>query len=106
MIFAERPLVVIPMGLVATPKSMSAPGNESRLTDHVKAVMLEQERQLEVALGRMDADSRAKFMALPNCHSGDGHRTLNGIARMSGYGIHNLTDGGIQPANGNPFHYL
>ena len=50
-------------------------------------------------------DSRAKFMALPNCHSGDGHGTLNSIARTNGYGIHNLTDGDIQPANGNPFHY-
>jgi len=105
MIFAERPLVVIPMALVATPKSMLAPGNESRLADHTKAVMLEQERQLEVALGRMDAGSRSKFMALPNCHPGDGHGTLNGIARTNGYGIHNLTDGDIQPANGNPFYY-
>ena len=59
LIFAERPLVVIPMALGMAPKMLMAPGNESRLGDHMRGAMLEQERQLEVALGRII--KRAKF---------------------------------------------
>ena len=60
LIFAERPLVVISMALGMAPKKLMAPGNESRLADHMRGAMLEQERQLEVALGSMDVELSLK----------------------------------------------
>jgi hypothetical protein len=53
---------------------MVASGSECNLGNYTKMAMLEQERYLEVALGRMEPDSRA-FMALANCHSEGGYGT-------------------------------
>ena len=49
-------------------------------------------------------DSRAKFMALANCHSEDGYRILNGVVRTNGYGVPNLRDGEFEPNILNPFY--
>jgi hypothetical protein len=103
MIFAERPLVVMPRGIA--PQAIMAAEGECNLGDYTKMAMLEQERHLEVALGRMEPDSRAKFMALANCHSEDGYGILNGVVRTNGYGVPNLRDGEFETNTANPFYY-
>jgi len=103
MIFAERPLLIIPCGMAL--QEMGAAGSEYNLGDYTKMAILQQERHLEMALGRMEPDSRAKFMALTNRHSDDGRGTLNGIFRTNGYAVHNLTDGEFEPNAPNPFYY-
>ena len=102
LIFAERLLLIMPC--VIAPQAMVATGGECNLGDYTKMAMLEQERYLEVALGRMEPDSRAKFMALANCHSEDGYRILNGVVRTNGYGVPNLRDGEFEPNILNPFY--
>ena len=83
IIFAEWPLLIMPVGIV--PQVMVAAGSECNLGDYIKMAMLEQERYLEVALGRMEPDNRAKFMALVNCHLEDRYGILNGMVRKNGY---------------------
>ena len=85
IIFAERPLIVTPHGVLA-------PSSEHNLAKYTKMAMLHREQQLEVAVGKMGPKRRAQLLALSNCHSQDGEGTLNGIVRTNSYGVHNLTD--------------
>ena len=82
------------------------PRNEYSLADYMKMMMLEQEKQLEALVERMEPERRAKLMALTNCHSRDGNGILNGIIQTNGYGIYNLVDKDNKPEEddlSNPF---
>ena len=85
IIFAERPLVVTPHGVLVPPC-------EHHVAKYTKMALFHQEKQLEVAVEKMDPKRRAQLLALSNWRSQDGEGTLNGIVRMNSYGVHNLTD--------------
>ena len=85
IIFAERPLVVTPHGVLVPPC-------ERHVAKCTKMALFHQEKQLEVAVEKMDPERRAQLLALSNWRSQDGEGTLNGIVRTNSYGVHNLTD--------------
>jgi len=104
IIFAERPLLVTPRALM--PTSDINPQDYS-LADYTKIVLFEREKLLEVAVGRLEPERRARLMALMNSHSEDGSGPINGIVRTNGYAVSNLWDGDVKPdnADGSSPHY-
>jgi hypothetical protein len=98
MVFAERPLLVVPTTLTASP---IVDTNDSSLVEYAKVLLFQQEQQLEVAVGRMEPGRRAKLMALMNSHSEDGCGPINGIVRTNGYAVKNLWDGDGEPEEGD-----
>ncbi|KAH9474895.1 hypothetical protein JR316_0013363 [Psilocybe cubensis] len=75
LIFAERPLLVIPV-------------NSGRLATSDSNI----ENTLAIAVGRMRAGSRDAFMQLANCHNDEG--PLLGIVRTNGWIVRELSDEG------------
>jgi len=104
IVFAERPLLVVPSALT---ESTGVDINEYSLADYTKIMLFEKEQKLEVAVGRMQPDRRAKLMALTNSHLEDGSGPIHGIVRTNGYGVQKLYDGDGQPEGGesNLRHY-
>jgi hypothetical protein len=106
IIFAERPLLVAPRALAPindiNPKDYSMADS-----DYTKIMLFEREQLLEVAVGRMEPERRAKLMALMNSHSEDATGLINGIIRTNGYAVNNLWDGDVKPNNedGSSPHY-
>ena len=90
IIFAERPLLVVPCAI--TPFRKINPKDYST-EDYMKIMLFEWEQLLEAAAGRMDPERRAKLMALANCHLEDGSGPINGIVRTNGFSAGNLCDG-------------
>ena len=85
IIFAERPLVITPHGVLVPPC-------EHHVAKYTKMALFHQEKQLEVAVEKMDSERRAQLLALSNWRSQNGEGTLNGIVKTNSYGVHNLTD--------------
>ena len=104
IIFAERPLIVSPCGLI--PIGDINPQDYSR-EDYQKIMLYEGEQLLEVAARRMEPERRAKLMALMNSHLEDGSGPIRGIIRTNGYGVSNLCDGDDIPTFGSssPSYY-
>lgn len=103
IIFAERPLLVAPRALIpATDMDLSS----YTVEDYSKIVMYEREQQLEVAVGRMDPDTKSRLMALMNSHLEDGSGTINGIVRTNGYAVNNLWDGTAEPGEDDASNQL
>jgi hypothetical protein len=103
IIFAERPLLVAPRSLVPA-KDMYFELGAHNIADYAKIVMFEREKQLEAAVGRMDPDNKARFMALMNSHLEDGSGPIHGIIQTNGYGADNFWDGNVQPDENDPTH--
>lgn len=101
MVFAERPLLVVPTALTAT---ATVDVNKPKLVEYMKVMLLQQEQQLEVAVARMEPDRRAKLMALMNSYSEDACGPITGIIRTNGYAVKNLCDGDGPPDEGNTPH--
>ena len=99
MVFAERPLLVVPTALTASP---IVDTNDFSLMEYAKVILLQQEQQLEVAVARMEPGRRAKLMALMNSHSEDGCGPITGIVRTNGYAVKNLWDGDGEPEGDAP----
>lgn len=103
IIFAERPLLVAPRALMpATDMDLSSYSVE----DYSKIVMYQREKQLEVAVGRMDPDTKSRLMALMNSHLEDGSGPINGIVRTNGYAVNNLWDGTAEPGEDDASNQL
>jgi hypothetical protein len=105
VIFAERPLLVVPSGLSET---TMVDVNKYNLADYTNIMLFQREQQLEMAVRRMEPERRAKLMALANSHSEDGSGPISGIVRTNGYGLTKLWDEDAKPDEGgasNPRYY-
>ena len=74
------------------------------MVDYTKIVVFEREKQLEAAVGRMDPDRKARFLALMNSHLEDGSGPIHGIIQTNGYGVDNFWDGNVRPDETDPIH--
>lgn len=81
LLFAERPLLVDP----GARSSIFDPREGRTLEDHLKNTSFEKEKQLELALRRMDDDKKAAYMALAN--SMKEYALLSGIQQTNGFGL-------------------
>ncbi|KIM38871.1 hypothetical protein M413DRAFT_75533 [Hebeloma cylindrosporum] len=101
MIFAERPLLVVPSSMTVSGIEVNNDSHKNRV-DFTKIILSQQEKQLEAAVARMDPDRRAKLMALTNSctGSGDGGGPINGIVSTNAYAVMNLWD--VDPGEGIP----
>jgi len=66
------------------------------MEDYTRIMLFEREQLLEVAVGRMDPERKAKLMALTNSLSEDGSGPINGIVRTNVYQVSNLWDGDVE----------
>ena len=98
LIFAERPLLVSPRGNV----SINMPNVEHYdLKTQIAIAMMEWEKTLEAAVGRMDPEDRKAFMELANSHKDDGSGPILGITRTNGFRVgSNIFDGPEKRADG------
>ncbi|KAF8870749.1 hypothetical protein CPB84DRAFT_829058 [Gymnopilus junonius] len=95
LIFAERPLLVVPRGNHKVVQMLNLDLDLDLALDlddekHKEMVMLEWEKQLEVAVGRMLKKDREAFMELANSHTGeqgDGSGPILGIVRTNGFSM-------------------
>ncbi|KAF9546664.1 hypothetical protein CPC08DRAFT_769613 [Agrocybe pediades] len=89
LIFAERPLLMVPRGLrvkdLEDSMIMTRYGGE-QITE-------KWDKTLDVAVRRMSLDDREAFLSLTNVYEGIGAGRLLGIIRTNGYPIRNLIDG-------------
>jgi len=104
IIFAERPLLVVPRALRSTTE---VDPSEYSIEDYAKIMLFQREQQLELVAERMEPDRRAKLMAFMNSHLEDGSGPLNGIVRTNAYGVTNLWDGDVKPDEdgSSPYYY-
>ncbi|KAF8148417.1 hypothetical protein B0H34DRAFT_758532 [Crassisporium funariophilum] len=89
LVMSERPLLV-------NPRSINLPIRvPDGCTDeqYRQLMMFEWEKQLEVAVGRMEDEDKTAFLDLMNNHKEDGSGPLLGITRTNGYGVAKLFDG-------------
>jgi hypothetical protein len=100
LIFAERPLLVSPssnLGVRPDPKT-----KDYDLKTQIAIVMMEWEKMLEVAVGRMEPENRNAFMELANSHKDDGSGPILGIIRTNGFRVgSNVFDGPEMCADGS-----
>ncbi|KDR74749.1 hypothetical protein GALMADRAFT_141092 [Galerina marginata CBS 339.88] len=90
LIFSERPLLVIPRNLGSL--GIRMPEGYDNKT-HQMITMFEWEKQLEIAVNRMNPEDQSVFRSLANNHTEDGSGPLLGIVRTNGYSIYDLYDG-------------
>ncbi|KAF8800127.1 SET domain-containing protein [Phlegmacium glaucopus] len=89
LIFSERPLLVIPEVLIT-----SVATEEHYTEAQIQKIMLiEAEKMLEIAFGRMNDKDKKAYMGLMNSHQDDGSGPLMGILRTNRYGLDGLADG-------------
>jgi len=86
LLIAERPLLITPVAIRYRIRG-GAEVDDYTHEDHVKIMLFEQERLLQVAFNRMDEDRKEAYMALVNSHKEDGSGPLLGIQRTNGFGI-------------------
>ena len=102
IIFAERPLLIRPGAFSPPPLEMKQEAELRKYSheDMEKVFLFEGERQLEVALGRMEPERTKNFLGLTNAHKEDedGTGPLSGIARTNMYGCWELWDGDAGPS--------
>jgi len=84
LIFAERPLLV-------TPRGTSGVNEEDvqhyDLKTQMAIAMMEWEKTLEVAVGRMEPENKKALMELANSHKHDGSGPILGIIRTNGFKV-------------------
>ena len=99
LIFAERPLLVSPRSTVGLSLANTQHYN---LKTQMAILMMEWEKTLEVAVGRMEPEDRNAFMELANSHKDDGSGPILGIIRTNGFRVgSNIFDGPEIRADGN-----
>ncbi|KAJ7581993.1 hypothetical protein C8J56DRAFT_1168088 [Mycena floridula] len=82
LLFAERPLIIMPSAL-----PVHGPNLTGYSRDQIQQIALQDtERILEVMVGRMDEEDKAKVMALHNSHTKDGSGPLMGRFRTNAFG--------------------
>ncbi|KAF9546662.1 SET domain-containing protein [Agrocybe pediades] len=97
VIFAERPLLLVPMGMHVPNRAQIY----ERYGTHQGALvaLAEWEKMLEVAIARMTEENRNAFMALANNHQEDGSGPIAGIVRTNGYMTDEIFDGPMKLPN-------
>jgi hypothetical protein len=98
LIFAERPLLV-------SPRSNTGFSIENLqqydLKTQMAIAMMEWEKTLEAAVGRMESAARKAFMELANSHKHDGSGPILGIIRTNGFRVGgNIFDGPVKREDG------
>ena len=100
LIFAERPLLVSPRGNVAM--RVDPKVQHYSLKTQMAIAMMEWEKTLEAAVGRMEPEDKKAFMELANSHKDDGSGPILGIIRTNGFMVgSNIFDGPEMRADGN-----
>ena len=84
LIFAERPLLVTPRSNVGV--SLQDVQHYDEKTQ-IAIAMMEWEKTLELAVGRMEPKNRKDFMDLANSHKDDGSGPILGIIRTNGFRV-------------------
>ena len=98
LIFAERPLLVSPRSSIG----VNIPNVEQYdFKTQMAILMMEWEKTLEVAVGRMVPENRKAFMELANSHKEDGSGPILGIIRTNGFGMAEIFDGPEKRADRN-----
>ena len=99
LIFAERPLLVSPRSNIGV--------NVGSLEQYdwktqIAIAMMEWEKTLEIAVGRMEPEDRKAFMELANSHKEDGSGPILGIIRTNGFMVGgDIYDGPEKRADGH-----
>jgi hypothetical protein len=83
LIISERPLLVTCRG--ASPHVDVPDGTP--MMQRIQAMIVQWEKVLECAFGRMSEESQAAFKALANSHTEDGSGPILGAIRTNGFGI-------------------
>jgi len=98
LIFAERPLLVSPRSSVGvTVRNLE----QYDVKTQMAIVMMEWEKLLGAAVGRMEPEDRKAFMELANSHREDGSGPILGIIRTNGFKVGGIYDGPKERADGN-----
>jgi len=98
LIFAERPLLVTPRSNLGVSTQNVQHYN---LKTQTAIAMMEWERTLEAAVGRMEPEDRNAFMELANSHKDDGSGPILGIIRTNGFRVGPIFDGPEKRPDGN-----
>lgn len=93
LIFSERPLLVHPIALGCPDYYPS--GFTQAMKQQI--ILMNYERLIERAVGRMSPEDQECFKSLANCHAQDGSGPLFGICRTNGFGFGYLADGPDPP---------
>uniref|UniRef100_A0A8H7Y1I2 SET domain-containing protein n=1 Tax=Psilocybe cubensis TaxID=181762 RepID=A0A8H7Y1I2_PSICU len=93
LIFAERPLLVMPVNFKLLAADVPLPDNFEDIHATQMAILLQSEKVIEYAVARMTPGNQEAFKALANMHTEDGSGPLAGIVRTNGYLIDSLYDG-------------
>ncbi|PPQ93633.1 hypothetical protein CVT25_000819, partial [Psilocybe cyanescens] len=93
LIFAERPLLVLPRNIGLLAPGVSVPLGSADLHGSRMAILKESEKTLEIAVGRMSPENQKAFKGLANMHTKDGCGPLMGVVRTNGYHIDTIYDG-------------
>ena len=94
LIFAERPLLVSPASNIGVSMRVDQKMEEYDMKTQVAIMMMEWERLLELAVGRMEPKDKEAFMELANSHKDDGSGPILGILRTNGFMVgSNVYDG-------------
>ncbi|PPQ68884.1 hypothetical protein CVT25_009007 [Psilocybe cyanescens] len=93
LIFAERPLLVMPANFRLLAADVPLPRNVEDIHATQMAILMQSEKTLEYAVDRMSPGNQKAFKALANMHTEDGSGPLMGIIRTNAYLIGSLYDG-------------
>ena len=99
LIFAERPLLVSPRN-INNYTALNVRHYDFTKT-RMEILLMEWEKMLEVAVGRMEPEDRKAFMELTNIHKEDGSGPIYGIIRTNGFGVNKIFDGPDIRADGS-----
>ena len=99
LIFAERPLLVSPRN-INNYTALNVRHYDFTKT-RMEILLMEWEKMLEVAVGRMEPEDRKAFMELTNIHKEDGSGPIHGIIRTNGFGVNKIFDGPNIRADGS-----
>lgn len=84
LVFAERPLLVIPANFNIS--GVNPPAHYT-MEQQQRIIMMEHEKKLEIMFGRMSEKNQKDFKELMNSHTEDGSGPLIGVIRTNGFGV-------------------
>ncbi len=89
LIFAERAMIIASGAVYSVQSADHLTGKE-----YLRAILMDAEKKLEIAYGRLLRERKEAFMALTNSHENDGSGPLMGRLRTNGFIIRGLSDAG------------
>ena len=90
LIFAERPLLVVPRGSFGVSKQVL---DQYDAKTQMAIAMMEWEKTIKISVDRMEPEDRKAFMELANSHKEDGSGPILGIIRTNGFKVGEIFDG-------------